>query len=140
MVRCATIHTSCWWKWEFPCIMSRLLIIVTCDWSSTSFKTSSSSSSSSIAFSITSRHVILRCLIILRSIVLRLCRVVLRLCVIVWLLCSIILSLRSVIWSWNLIKMWHFFPSHHFGMYPICIVCPFSHQLHSSTIFVVVSH
>jgi hypothetical protein len=98
MVRCATIHTRCWWKWTFPCIMSRLLAIMTYHWSSTSSKTSSHSSSTSVACSISSQRVILRCLIILCGIVLRLCCIVLWFCGIIWLLCSIILLLRSVVW------------------------------------------
>jgi hypothetical protein len=118
MVRCMTIHTSRWWQWTFPCVMSWLLAIVTCDRSSTMSETSSGSSCSSISCAITSRCIILWCLIILRGIVLGLCRVVLWLRVIVGLLCSIILLLRSVVWGWGLIELWCCLPSHHFSLVP----------------------
>jgi hypothetical protein len=140
MVRCTIVHTSGWWKWTFPCVMSWLLIVVTYHWSSTSSKTSSGSSSTSIACSISSRRVILRCLIMLRGIVLRLCRVVPRLHVIIWLLHSVILMLRSVVWSWNLIKLWRCLPSHHFSLHSICVGYPFSHQFYSFEVFVIVAH
>jgi hypothetical protein len=140
MVLCVIVHTIFWWKWAFYCIMSWFLTVMTYHWSSTSSKTSSFSSSPYVACSISSRCVILRRLIILCGIVLRLCYVVLWLCVIVWLLRSIILLLCNVVWSWNLIKMWCNLSSHHFFLHSICILFPFSHQLHGSTIFVIVAH
>jgi hypothetical protein len=121
MVRCMRIHTSCWWKWTFHCIMSRFLTIVRYHWSSTSSKTSSHSSFIYIADSISSQCVILRHLIILRGGVLRFCCVVLQMCGIIWLLHSIILLLHSVVWGWNLIKLWCRFPSHHFFLHSICL-------------------
>jgi hypothetical protein len=133
VIQCATIHTSCWRKWTFLCIMFWLLTIVTCDWSSAMYETSYGLSSSSVAYAITCRHVILWCLIILHGIVLGLCRVVLWLHVVVGLLVS-------VVWGWGLVELGHCLPSHHFGMYSICIRCSFLHQLHSYAIFVVVAH
>jgi hypothetical protein len=140
MVWCMTIHTCCWWKWTFPCIMSRLLTIVKYHWSSISSKTSSCSSSTFVACPIPSWCTILRHLIILHDIVLRLSCVVLWLYNIIWLLRNIILLLRSVVWRWNLTKMRCGLPSHHFYLHFICIWCPFSHHLHGSAIFVVVAH
>ena len=120
--------------------MSWLLTIVTYHWSSTPSETSSGSSSSSIAYSISSQCIILRHLIVLHGILLRLCCIVLQLCVIVWLLRSIILLLRSVVWWWNLAKLWCGLPNHHFFLHPIHILCPLSHQIHSSTIFIIMAH
>jgi len=99
-----TIHTSYWWKWKFPCIVSGWPTIVTCDCSSTSSETSFGSSSSSLSCSITSRRVILWCLIVLDDVVLGLCQIVLWLCIILWLLHSIILRLRSVVRRWGLMN------------------------------------
>jgi hypothetical protein len=106
---------------DIPMNNVRLLKIMTCDSSSTTSETSSGSSSSSVAYSITSQHVILWFLTILHNIVLGLCQVVLRLHVIIGFLCKIVWLLRSVVWSLGLIELRHCFPSHHFGLYPICI-------------------
>jgi hypothetical protein len=140
VIRCTTIHTSCWWEWAFPCIMYWLLTIVTCDWSYATFEASSGLSSSSISFSVPSWCVIWWCLVVLCGIILGLCRVVLWLCIVVWLLHNVVLLLRIIVWRWGLIELWSFLPNHHFSLYLVSVRCSLLHQLHSSAIFVIVAY
>jgi hypothetical protein len=120
--------------------MSQLLKIVTCVLSSTTSEASSGSSTSSIAYSIPSWHIIWWFLVVLHSIILGLRWVVLWLCIVVWLLCSVVLLLSSIVWSWGLIELWRFFPSHNFGLYPVGVRCSLPHHLHSYAIFVFMAY
>jgi hypothetical protein len=113
---------------------------VTCDWSFATSEASSGLSSSSIACSIPSQCVIWWCLVVLRDIILGLRGGVLWLCIVVWLLHSVVLLLLNIVWSWGLIELWRYFPSHHFGLYPVGFQCSLPHKLHSSAIFVVVAY
>jgi hypothetical protein len=107
MVYYARVHACCWWKWNFPCIISWLLVVVEHYWTSASSKSSSTLYSTSISNSISSRYVVLRYLIILHE-------VILWLHIVVFWLHSFILLLNIIIWRWYLVKLRCNFPRHYF--------------------------
>jgi hypothetical protein len=98
MIQSTKIHTSCWWKWTFPCIMSWFLTVVTYHWSSPSSESSSCLSSTFVASSISSRHIILRFVIVLHGILRRLHYVVLC-CAVLYGCCTVLYCCCAVLYG-----------------------------------------
>jgi hypothetical protein len=84
------IHACCRWKWEFPCVVAWMLVVMEYCSTSTSSKSSSTWSSTSVSCSVSSHCIVLRHLIILRRVIMWLDVIIIRLHNVILMLCNVV--------------------------------------------------